>query len=51
MHWYDHVKKMVDSGRYKDVRVEPPEETGDTLILHVWDPSGILLIFLQQVKR
>ena len=45
--WYDHVKKMVATGRYKDVRVGPPEKTGDTLILHVWDPSGILLIFIQ----
>ena len=45
--WYEHVKKMVDGGTYKGVRVKPPEEIGDTFLFHVWDPSGILLIFVQ----
>lgn len=45
--WYEHAKKMVDSGTYKGVRVKPPEEIGDTFLFHVWDPSGILLIFVQ----
>ncbi len=45
--WYAHAKKMADSGAYKNIRVDKPEEVDDTLLFHVWDPSGILLIFLQ----
>lgn len=45
--WHEHVKKIVAAGDYKGVRVMEPEVVGDTLLLHVVDPSGILLIFLQ----
>ena len=45
--WYEHAKKMADGGTYKNIRVDKPEEAGDTLLFHVIDPSGILLIFLQ----
>lgn len=31
--WYEHVKPIVDSGRYKNTRVGPPELKGDTWIL------------------
>lgn len=46
--WYEHVKPIVDSGRYKNVRVSEPESIGDTTIItHVWDPCGVLLILVQ----
>lgn len=45
--WYDHVKSIVDSGRYKNIRVSEPEEVDGAVITHVWDPCGVLLIFIQ----
>lgn len=45
--WHQHVKKMLAGGVYKNVRVQEPENVGDTLVLHVIDPSGVLLIFVQ----
>lgn len=45
--WYDHIKKMVESGNYKNIRVKEPESVGDVLITHAWDPCGVLLIFIQ----
>lgn len=45
--WYEHVKKIVESGRFKNARVSEPEELGDVTITHVWDPAGVLLIFIQ----
>lgn len=46
--WYEHVKPIIDSGRYKNARVGPPEQYGDdTTIVHVHDPCGVLLIFIQ----
>ena len=45
--WQEHVKRIVAAGGYKSVRVMELEEIGDTKILHVTDPAGILLIFVQ----
>jgi catechol 2,3-dioxygenase-like lactoylglutathione lyase family enzyme len=46
--WYDHVKSIIDGGDFGDARVTLPEAvTGDTIITHVIDPSGVLLIFIQ----
>jgi catechol 2,3-dioxygenase-like lactoylglutathione lyase family enzyme len=45
--WYDHVKPIVESGRYKGIRVSEPEAVDGALLLHVWDPCGVLLIFIQ----
>jgi catechol 2,3-dioxygenase-like lactoylglutathione lyase family enzyme len=45
--WYEHAKKVIDSGNYDNARVSEPEMAGDTLIFHIWDPSGILLILIQ----
>lgn len=45
--WYQHVKKVLDENKYGAARVAEPEMVGDTKILHVVDPSGVLLIFIQ----
>ncbi len=46
--WYDFAKPIIDSGRYKSVRISEPELVGgDTWITHIWDPCGVLLIFIQ----
>lgn len=45
--WYQHVKQVLDERKYGGARVTEPELVGDTKILHVVDPSGVLLIFIQ----
>jgi hypothetical protein len=45
--WYEHVKPIVDSGRYKNIRVSEPETVEGAIITHVWDPCGVLLIFIE----
>jgi hypothetical protein len=45
--WYERARELVTSGRYKDIRVKPPEAVDESLVTHVWDPSGVLLVFVQ----
>jgi catechol 2,3-dioxygenase-like lactoylglutathione lyase family enzyme len=46
--WYEHVKPIIDSGEFGDARIMLPEAvTDDTIITHVVDPTGVLLIFIQ----
>ena len=45
--WYAHLKEVLDANNYGYARVAEPELLGNTKILHVWDPCGVLLIFVQ----
>lgn len=45
--WYVHAKNVIDSGDYGHARYDKPEMIGDTKVFHVWDPCGVLLIFIQ----
>lgn len=45
--WFEHTKKVIDSKTYGHARYDKPEMVGDTKIFHVWDPCGVLLIFVQ----
>lgn len=45
--WHSHAKQVLDANAYGHARIAEPEMTGDTKILHVWDPCGVLLIFIQ----
>ncbi len=44
--WYEHSKTVIEATTYGHARIAEPEVIGDTTILHVWDPCGILLIFI-----
>lgn len=44
--WFRKVRPIIDSGEFPNTRYSEPEIIGDTQLFHVWDPSGILLIFL-----
>lgn len=47
--WYGHAKNVIDAGEFGPARVAEPEIVGgDSLLFHLWDPSGVLLIFIQQ---
>lgn len=45
--WHQRARGLVDSGEFDNIRVTPPETVDDSLVLHVWDPSGVLLVFVQ----
>lgn len=45
--WHLHVCMIAASGDFAGVRVKPPEIVDGSLVLHVWDPSGVLLVFVQ----
>lgn len=45
--WYSHVKKVIDKGKFGIARVAAPELVGGARLIHVVDPSGVLLIFIQ----
>ncbi|CAN5386660.1 hypothetical protein BH10ACI2_BH10ACI2_11990 [soil metagenome] len=44
---YEHIKKVLAERSYTNARIAESEMIGDTKILHVWDPSRVLLIFIQ----
>ena len=45
--WHSLTLEIAESGKFDNVRVKPPETIGGSLVLHVIDPSGVLLIFVQ----
>ena len=45
--WHQRAREVVDTGHFSGARFSPPEAVGDSMVLHVWDPSGVLLIFVQ----
>jgi len=45
--WHSHSKEVIDNGSYSNARYDEIEIVGgDTKIFHVWDPCGVLLIFI-----
>lgn len=42
-----HVREIADGGEFPDMRIKPPEPVDDSLVLHVVDPFGVLLVFVQ----
>lgn len=45
--WYAHAKNVINTGDFGNSKCEEVEIIGDTKILHVVDPCGVLLIFIQ----
>ena len=46
--WHQHARKLADSGEFANIRIKPPEAVEGSLVLHVVDPSGVLLVFVQR---
>ena len=44
--WHQLATEVAPA--FKDVRVTEIEDVGDSRVLHVVDPSGVLLIFVQR---
>lgn len=45
--WHQRVRRIAESGDFDNVRIKEPENVDDSLVLHVVDPSGVLLVFVQ----
>jgi len=48
--WYEHVSEVLENGDFGKARVnEPKKQPHGDIVTHVWDPSGVLLHFAQQI--
>lgn len=46
--WHTYAKQVIDGGDFGNARYDKHTELiGDTKIFHIWDPCGVLLIFIQ----
>jgi catechol 2,3-dioxygenase-like lactoylglutathione lyase family enzyme len=45
--WHQRARQIAGSGELDGVRIKPPEVVENFLVLHVIDPSGVLLVFVQ----
>lgn len=45
--WYAFAKPIIAEGDFGNARIAEPEMIGDTAVMHIWDPCGVLLIFIQ----
>lgn len=45
--WHQHIRSIADGTEFKDIRIKPPESVNGHLVLHVVDPSGLLLAFVE----
>lgn len=45
--WHRHARRVIADEACGAARVAPPEPVDDSLVLHVWDPTGVLLVFVQ----
>jgi predicted enzyme related to lactoylglutathione lyase len=48
--WSRRAEAIVKSGEFKNVRCKPVETVDNALVLHLIDPSGVLLVFVQGGK-
>lgn len=45
--WHQRAVELLNSNAFPGMRVKAPEPVDGSLVLHVWDPTGILLVFVQ----
>ena len=45
--WHQRAHEIADSGEFDNVGIKPPEAVDSFVVLHVIDPSGVLLVFVQ----
>lgn len=45
--WHQRALELLNSKAFPSMRVKAPEPAEDSLVLHVWDPTGVLLVFVQ----
>jgi hypothetical protein len=45
--WHQKARDIADSGQFANIEVKPIEDVDGFRVLHVVDPSGVLLVFVQ----
>jgi len=45
--WHQHAVAMLESQEFAGMRVKAPESVDGSLVFHIWDPSGVLLVLVQ----
>lgn len=45
--WHQRAREVAGTSEFSGVRIKAPEKVEEWLVLHVWDPSGVLLVFVQ----
>lgn len=48
--WHQRALELLSSNAFDGMGVKPPEPVEDWLVLHVTDPSGVLLVFVQKAE-
>ena len=49
--WHVRGNELVNSGEFGNIRVIPPEPVDGAQVLHIVDPAGVLLIFVQSAAE
>ena len=49
--WHERARQIADSGEFEGVRIKPPEPVENFLVLHVIDPAGVLLVFVETLPK
>jgi catechol 2,3-dioxygenase-like lactoylglutathione lyase family enzyme len=45
--WHQRAQEIAGGGEFDNISVKPPEDVDGFRVLHVVDPSGVLLVFVQ----
>lgn len=45
--WHQRALELLNTGTFGGMRVQPPEQVDGSRVLHVIDPTGVLLVFVQ----
>jgi hypothetical protein len=45
--WHQRAREIAGGGEFDNISVKPPEDVDGFRVLHVIDPSGVLLVFVQ----
>jgi len=45
--WHQRALGLLNSGDFVGMQVKPPEPVDGSTVLHVGDPTGVLLVFVQ----
>src|SRR5262245_12972786 len=44
--WHQRAREIADSGQFDNIEVKPIEAVDGFRVLHIVDPSGVLLVFV-----
>jgi predicted enzyme related to lactoylglutathione lyase len=45
--WHAQAKRVLEGGNFADARCDEVQTVEDARVFHVWDPSGVLLVFVE----